>query len=172
MAEENDLEHMVCYPLSAVEYIDDAACLIHGMISNGFPAGAYHYFLPCVLLLYFLVPERGNVDYPFLSASITEFWRRWHKSLGSWFRDYVYLPLGGNRVGRRQMVNILLVWFLTGFWRGAEWNFLLWGFYFGILLILEKWFFMNGFIMRQRFNWLKRNSRNKYNKITDTKQSR
>lgn len=80
-----------------------------------------------------------NFSYPYCAKTITEFWRKWHISLGSWFRDYVYIPLGGNRCGQwRQMVNILLVWCLTGFWHGAEWNFLLWGLFYGILLILEK----------------------------------
>ncbi len=80
-----------------------------------------------------------NFDYPFVSASITEFWRRWHMSLGSWFRDYVYIPLGGGRCGRgRQLLNILIVWMLTGFWHGAAWNFILWGLYFAVLLMIEK----------------------------------
>ena len=80
-----------------------------------------------------------NFDYPFISASITEFWRRWHMSLGSWFRDYIYIPLGGNRVSKlRWFFNIFVVWGFTGFWHGAEWNFIIWGLYFGILLIIEK----------------------------------
>lgn len=80
-----------------------------------------------------------NFNYPYISASITEFWRRWHMSLGTWFRDYVYIPLGGNRVGRaRQLLNILVVWMLTGFWHGAAWNFVLWGLMFAVLLIMEK----------------------------------
>lgn len=80
-----------------------------------------------------------NFNYPYISASITEFWRRWHISLGMWFRDYVYIPLGGNRAGRmRQLFNILVVWFLTGFWHGAAWNFIAWGLYFAFLLIVEK----------------------------------
>lgn len=84
-----------------------------------------------------------NFNYPFISKSITEFWRRWHISLGSWFRDYVYIPLGGNRVKRARMLfNIFAVWFLTGFWHGAQWNFIVWGLYFGILLTLEKFFFL------------------------------
>lgn len=83
-----------------------------------------------------------NFQYPFLAKSITEFWRRWHMSLGSWFRDYVYIPLGGNRGGRmRQIINLLIVWCLTGFWHGAEWTFFAWGLYFGVLLIIEKMFF-------------------------------
>lgn len=80
-----------------------------------------------------------NFNYPFMSRSITEFWRRWHMSLGTWFRDYVYIPLGGNRCGiKRQIFNIIVVWFLTGFWHGAQWNFILWGVYFAVLLIVEK----------------------------------
>ena len=80
-----------------------------------------------------------NFNYPYISKSITEFWRRWHISLGSWFRDYVYIPLGGNRCGvKRQVINILIVWSITGLWHGASWNFLLWGMYYGILLMIEK----------------------------------
>lgn len=82
---------------------------------------------------------RENFNYPFIAKSITEFWRRWHMSLGSWFRDYVYIPLGGNRVSApRHLLNILVVWMLTGFWHGASWNFVIWGLYFAGLLILEK----------------------------------
>jgi len=81
-----------------------------------------------------------NFNYPYLSKSVTEFWRRWHMSLGSWFRDYVYIPLGGNRVSRiRWIFNILVVWMLTGLWHGAAWNFVLWGLLFAALLLLEKW---------------------------------
>ena len=81
-----------------------------------------------------------NFNYPYLSKSITEFWRRWHMSLGSWFRDYVYIPLGGNRVSRgRWVFNILVVWMLTGLWHGAAWNFVLWGLLFAIFLLAEKW---------------------------------
>ena len=80
-----------------------------------------------------------NFNYPFISGSITEFWRRWHMSLGTWFRDYVYIPLGGNRVSKwRGIFNIFVVWMLTGFWHGASWNFVLWGLFFGILLLIEK----------------------------------
>jgi len=80
-----------------------------------------------------------NFNYPFISKSIAEFWRRWHISLGSWFRDYVYIPLGGNRVKKSKwFFNILVVWFLTGFWHGAAWNFIVWGLYFVIFLVLEK----------------------------------
>jgi alginate O-acetyltransferase complex protein AlgI len=85
----------------------------------------------------FTFPE--NFNYPFISKSITEFWQRWHMSLGSWFRDYVYIPLGGNRVGvLRHLFNIFVVWMLTGFWHGAAWNFIVWGLFFALLLIIEK----------------------------------
>lgn len=87
----------------------------------------------------FTFPE--NFRHPFASKSVTEFWRRWHISLGSWFRDYVYIPMGGNRVGRfRHFFNILTVWFLTGFWHGADWTFIIWGLYFAALLLIEKSF--------------------------------
>ncbi len=82
-----------------------------------------------------------NFNYPYLSRSATEFWRRWHISLSSWFRDYIYIPLGGSRVGKAKWVrNILIVWGLTGFWHGAEWNFILWGLYYAALLMAEKFF--------------------------------
>lgn len=81
-----------------------------------------------------------NFNYPYLSKSVTEFWRRWHMSLGSWFRDYVYIPMGGNRVSKSRWVfNILTVWMLTGLWHGASWNFVLWGLMFAVLLLIEKW---------------------------------
>lgn len=80
-----------------------------------------------------------NFDYPYLSGSVTEFWRRWHITLGTWFREYVYIPLGGNRVSAlRHVFNIMIVWMLTGLWHGASYNFLCWGLYYGILLLLEK----------------------------------
>lgn len=80
-----------------------------------------------------------NFRHPFISTSVTEFWRRWHISLGSWFRDYVYIPMGGNRVSKpRFFLNILTVWFLTGFWHGADWTFIIWGLYFAALLLAEK----------------------------------
>ena len=80
-----------------------------------------------------------NFDHPYLSKSATEFWRRWHISLGTWFREYVYIPLGGNRVGRFGLIrNTMIVWLLTGIWHGADWNFMRWGLYYGILLMLEK----------------------------------
>jgi len=85
-----------------------------------------------------------NFDYPYMSRSVTEFWRRWHMSLTSWFREYLYIPLGGNRGGTaRALRNILIVWFCTGFWHGASWNFILWGLYFAAWLILEKYMFRN-----------------------------
>ena len=81
-----------------------------------------------------------NFDYPYVSGSITEFWRRWHMTLGGWFRDYVYIPLGGNRVGKwRWVLNILTVWMLTGLWHGAAWNFVVWGLLFAVILLMEKW---------------------------------
>ena len=84
-----------------------------------------------------------NFDYPYISASIREFWRRWHISLSSWFRDYIYIPLGGNRVSKLKWIrNIIIVWMLTGLWHGAEWNFVIWGLYFGVLLIIEKVFLL------------------------------
>ena len=82
-----------------------------------------------------------NFHYPYIAESVTDFWRRWHISLSTWFREYVYIPLGGNRRGlKRQILNLLIVWTLTGLWHGASWNFLLWGLYYGVLLILEKLF--------------------------------
>ena len=87
----------------------------------------------------FTLPE--NFSYPYISRSITEFWRRWHMTLGSWFREYVYIPLGGNRKGKWKTVrNMFVVWLLTGLWHGAAWNFALWGLYYGALLALEKTF--------------------------------
>ena len=92
-------------------------------------------------MLGFTFPQ--NFNYPYIAKSITDFWRRWHMTLGSWFREYVYIPLGGNRVnGFRKYFNIIVVWALTGFWHGADWNFIVWGIYFGVLLILEKQIFM------------------------------
>ena len=89
-----------------------------------------------------------NFNYRFISKNVAEFWRRWHISLGSWFRDYVYIPLGGNRVPvLRWMFNILVVWFLTGFWHGADWTFIVWGLYFAVFLVLEK-FVLNKFFAK------------------------
>ncbi|CAH8772575.1 MBOAT family O-acyltransferase [Paenibacillus dendritiformis] len=90
-------------------------------------------------MLGFRFPE--NFNYPYISASASEFWRRWHMTLGSWFRDYVYFPLGGSRTSKpRLLLNLFVVWFLTGLWHGASWNFVLWGLYFGLLIGLEKLF--------------------------------
>ncbi len=84
-----------------------------------------------------------NFNYPYISKSVTEFWRRWHISLSSWFKEYVYIPLGGNKHGiLKQLRNIIIVWLLTGFWHGAAWNFVMWGVYFGIVLIIEKIFLL------------------------------
>lgn len=84
-----------------------------------------------------------NFNYPYISKSITEFWRRWHISLSTWFKEYVYIPMGGNRKGLiRQIFNILIVWMLTGLWHGASWNFVIWGLYFGLILVLEKAFLL------------------------------
>lgn len=89
-----------------------------------------------------------NFNYPYISKSITEFWRRWHISLGSWFREYVYIPLGGNRCGNlKQYRNLFIVWFLTGLWHGASWNFVLWGLYFGVFVTLEK-IFLKSFLSK------------------------
>ena len=88
-------------------------------------------------MLGFSFPQ--NFNYPYISKSMTEFWNRWHMTLGSWFKEYVYIPLGGNRKGKyRQIINLLIVWFLTGFWHGAAINFILWGLYFFVLLVIEK----------------------------------
>lgn len=92
-------------------------------------------------MLGFNLPQ--NFNYPFIAKSATEFWRRWHITLGSWFREYVYIPLGGNRCSPpRHILNILAVWGLTGFWHGASWNFILWGLYYGVLLLLEKYIYL------------------------------
>ena len=99
---------------------------------------------------------KENFNYPYASLSVGEFWRRWHMSLGSFFRDYVYIPLGGNRRGTaRTVLNLLIVWALTGLWHGASWNFVLWGLYFGVLLILER-FVLKGLIGRtpKAIRWL------------------
>ncbi|MBE6036346.1 MAG: MBOAT family protein [Clostridiales bacterium] len=92
-----------------------------------------------------------NFNYPFISRSITEFWRRWHMSLGSWFRDYLYIPLGGNRVSTAGWLrNIFIVWLLTGFWHGAAWTFIIWGLYFALFLVLEK-FWLGKFLKKYQF---------------------
>ncbi len=98
----------------------------------------------------FTFPE--NFHYPYISRSITEFWRRWHISLGTWFREYVYIPLGGNRLGKPALYrNLFLVWFLTGLWHGAGWNFVLWGLYYGFVLALEKAFLLKWLERAPRF---------------------
>lgn len=95
-----------------------------------------------------------NFNHPYIAQSITDFWRRWHISLSSWFRDYVYIPLGGNRRGLgKQLRNILIVWLLTGIWHGASWNFLFWGLYFGIILIIEKWWGLK--LLHQLPRWVR-----------------
>lgn len=101
-------------------------------------------------MLGFTFPE--NFNYPYISRSVTEFWRRWHITLGSWFRDYVYIPLGGNRVSTARFYsNIFVVWFLTGFWHGAGWNFITWGLLFGILMIIERAFLLKWLEKRSHF---------------------
>ena len=97
---------------------------------------------------------KKNFDYPYISTSVSEFWRRWHISLGSWFRDYTYIPLGGNRVSTLKHVrNILVVWALTGLWHGASWNFVLWGVYYGLFLLLEK--FVLASLLERLPQWLR-----------------
>src|SRR5690554_945803 len=94
---------------------------------------------------------KENFNYPYIAQSISEFWHRWHISLGSWFRDYVYIPLGGSRVGKWKFIrNIFIVWGLTGLWHGASWNFVMWGLYFGVLLLIEKLFLQD-----MMFRWPK-----------------
>ena len=93
-----------------------------------------------------------NFEHPYESRTVTEFWRRWHISLSTWFREYVYIPLGGNRRGKaRQILNLAIVWFLTGLWHGASWNFVLWGLYYAVLLILEKLFLLRWLDKAPRF---------------------
>ncbi|MEE3392800.1 MAG: MBOAT family protein [Lachnospiraceae bacterium] len=105
------------------------------------------------LIFGFHFPE--NFDHPYESRSITEFWRRWHMTLGTWFREYVYFPLGGNRKGlARQIFNIFIVWALTGLWHGAAWNFVLWGLYFAVLLFIEKIFMLN--VLKRLPDWFGR----------------
>ncbi len=95
-----------------------------------------------------------NFNYPYTSKSVTEFWRRWHISLGTWFREYLYIPLGGNRVGRgTQYKNLLIVWFLTGLWHGASWNFIIWGLYFGMFGTIEKIFLLR--CLENRSSWIR-----------------
>ena len=124
---------------------DEKSVLFHWMYAVAFTLNIYFDFsgysdmaIGLGRLLGFRFVE--NFDYPYCSRSITEFWRRWHMSLGGWFRDYVYIPLGGNRVPKwRWVANILVVWMLTGLWHGAAWNFVLWGLLYAAMLLLEKW---------------------------------
>ncbi len=129
---------------SEFKMIDDKSVLFYWIYEISFALQIYFDFsgysdmaIGLGKMLGFNFPE--NFNYPFISKSITEFWRRWHMTLGSWFRDYVYIPMGGNRVSKLKWVrNIAVVWLLTGVWHGAEWNFVLWGAMFGVLLALEK----------------------------------
>ena len=137
----------------ANQFSEIADQFLAGNISNLSTAGAWIGLLAFALQIYFdfsgysdMAIGMGrcmgfhfneNFNHPYVSRSITEFWRRWHISLGSFFRDYVYIPLGGNR--RHQTINIMFVWMLTGLWHGASWNFVLWGLYFGLFLLLEKY---------------------------------
>ena len=96
-----------------------------------------------------------NFNYPLIASSITDFWRRWHISLSSWFRDYVYIPLGGNRVNKLKWLrNLFVVWFLTGFWHGASWNFIIWGLYFGVILVIEKLFIGKYIVKTKVFKYI------------------
>ena len=133
--------------LADAVFAQDAACLSTGMAWLGVIAysaqicfdfsGYSDMAIGLGQVFGFRFPE--NFRYPYLADSVTDFWRRWHISLSSWFRDYVYIPLGGSRCGtRKQLRNLLIVWLLTGVWHGAAWSFLLWGLYYGVLLILEK----------------------------------
>ena len=125
---------------------DEKSVLFHWLYAVGFTMLIYFDFsgysdmaIGLGKIMGFRFPE--NFNYPYLSGSVTEFWRRWHMTLGTWFRDYVYIPLGGNRVAfGRWIFNIVVVWFLTGLWHGAAWNFVLWGLVFAVLLVLEKLF--------------------------------
>ncbi|MDD4680051.1 MAG: MBOAT family protein [Clostridia bacterium] len=130
--------------ISLLQNTQEKSILSYWVIAIAFPLQVYFDFsgysdmaIGLGRMFGFHYPE--NFNYPFISRSITEFWRRWHISLGTWFRDYVYIPMGGNRVSASKcIVNIIVVWFLTGFWHGAEWNFVLWGLYFALFLVLEK----------------------------------
>ena len=96
-----------------------------------------------------------NFNYPLFATSITDFWRRWHISLGTWFKDYIYIPLGGSRVKPfRRVINIMAVWFLTGLWHGANWTFIFWGVYFGVILLLEKYFYLDKLKKHPFIGWV------------------
>ena len=131
--------------LKAFRDTGEASVLFHWLYAIGFLLNIYFDFsgysdMAIGLGRIFGFHFCENFDYPYLSKSVTEFWRRWHMSLGTWFRDYVYIPLGGNRVSRGRWVrNLLVVWLLTGLWHGAAWNFVLWGLFFGVLLLAERW---------------------------------
>jgi len=131
----------LCASLTAMEYITDVSSWVNAI---GFTLQIYFDFsgysdMAIGLGLMFGFHFLENFNYPFIAKSITDFWRRWHMSLSSFFRDYVYIPLGGNRVSKLKWIrNIFVVWFLTGFWHGAAWNFIIWGLYFAVLLVLEK----------------------------------
>ena len=142
----------MCSILGAV---GDKTVLLYILQAIGFTLQIYFDFsgysdMAIGLGLFFGFHIKENFNYPLIASSITDFWRRWHMSLSSFFRDYVYIPLGGNRKGlKRQILNILVVWSLTGFWHGANWNFILWGVYFFVFLVIEKIFLLkhlkNGF---------------------------
>lgn len=131
--------------------LDESTVLFYWIAAISFMLQIYYDFsgysdmaigLGSILGFHFL----ENFNYPYISKSIAEFWRRWHISLGTWFRDYLYIPMGGNRVSTSKWIrNIFVVWFLTGFWHGADWNFIIWGLYFGALLVLEK-FLLNSIL--------------------------
>ncbi len=131
---------------SIFKYSNDKSVLFYWIYAISYTLHIYYDFsgysdmaIGLGKIIGFTLPE--NFNYPYISKSITEFWRRWHISLGSWFRDYVYIPMGGNRVPlKRWFLNILVVWMLTGFWHGANWNFIVWGLLFAILLMIEKLF--------------------------------
>ena len=131
---------------------NDKSVLFHWMYAIGFMLHIYFDFSGYSDMAIGLGKILGfdfveNFNYPYISRSITEFWRRWHISLGSWFRDYVYIPLGGSRVNQTKMVwNIFIVWMLTGLWHGAAWNFVLWGLFFAVLLVTEKFLRCSGHI--------------------------
>ena len=124
--------------MSAGERFADAFSLPKDVVVN---ATLFHMAVGMGQMLGFNFPE--NFNYPYQSKSITEFWRRWHISLSTWFKEYVYIPLGGSRKGfARQALNLFTVWALTGLWHGAAWNFVIWGIYFFILLLIEKCFLL------------------------------
>ncbi len=126
---ESDEKSVLFYWLYAVAFLMNIYFDFSGYSDMGIGMGR---------IFGFHFPE--NFNYPYLSRSITEFWRRWHMTLGTWFRDYVYIPMGGNRVSKgRWVFNILTVWMLTGLWHGADWHFVLWGLFFGVFLMIEKW---------------------------------